>query len=77
MRLNAYTLAAASALLAAVVGVAGCNNSKANGGGGDDDVAASVNGVDIPVSKIDKQIDLQLTDANGNKPTLQPVKSLR
>src|SRR4051812_24980295 len=78
LRMNAYSLLAASAALSAVIGfsaMTGCDNSPSNGGGNvDPEVAAAVNGVNIPVAKIDQMIERQTTDRNGNRVALEPVE---
>lgn len=74
MRNNAFTLAAAAAILTAVLGVTGCPGPNDPGpNGGDNEVAATVNGVNIPVSKIDQIIDLQLKQGGPNAPQLTPI----
>src|SRR4051794_27376542 len=62
---NAFTLAAAAAVLASILGVSGCPGGTGPGNtpSGDDDVAATVNGVAIPVSKVDQLIDAQVKQA--------------
>lgn len=67
---KAFTFAAAAALLASVLAVAGCPNSPVTGGDGS---AASVNGVAIPVTKVDQIIDQQLKQGGQTAPQLSPV----
>jgi parvulin-like peptidyl-prolyl isomerase len=76
LRKNRFTHAAAAALLASAFGFAGCNPTPGPGGtspGGDDDVAATVNGVNIPVTKVDQVIDQQVKQAGPNAPQITPV----
>jgi parvulin-like peptidyl-prolyl isomerase len=72
LRKNAFTIAAAAALFASVLGLAGCGGG-ATTKGADDDVAATVNGVAIPVSKVDQQIDQQIKQAGPQAQQLTPV----
>jgi parvulin-like peptidyl-prolyl isomerase len=70
---NRFTHAAAAALLASALGVAGCNGNGATPPPTPDDVAATVNGVSIPVTKVDQVIDQQIKQAGPNAPQLTPV----
>ena len=76
MQLKAYSGLAITAVLAAIIGLTGCNNNTtADGASATDEFAAAVNGVNIPVSDIDRLIDQQITDPQtGNKTVLQPVE---
>lgn len=68
---NAFSLAAVAALLFSVLGLAACG--EGGPGKGADDTAATVNGVAIPVSKIDQIIDRQLKEGGPSAPQLTPV----
>jgi parvulin-like peptidyl-prolyl isomerase len=73
LRNNPITLAALAVILASFVGLAGCNGT--NGGTTTEapETAATVNGVEIPISKIDRLIDQQLKAGGPNAPQLTPV----
>src|SRR5262245_12345543 len=68
---NAYSIAALAAILFSVFGLAACG--EAGPGKGADDTAATVNGVAIPVSRIDQIIDRQLKQGGPAAPQLTPV----
>jgi len=68
---NAFTLAAAAVALLSTIGLIGCGSGP--GGKVDTDVAATVNGVDIPVTKVDQVIDRQLKASGPQAPALTPV----
>ena len=68
---NAYSLAALAAILFSVMSLAACGETGP--GKGADDTAATVNGVAIPVSKIDQIIDRQLKESGPSAPQLTPV----
>src|SRR5262245_20674998 len=74
LQLKAFATAAGAAAVLAIVGLTGCNDST-SGNTTDAEVAATVNGVAIPVSEIDRIIVQQITDPRtGQKATLQPVE---
>ncbi|HQR39826.1 MAG TPA: SurA N-terminal domain-containing protein [Blastocatellia bacterium] len=72
MRKNFSILAVSAAILASIVGLYGCQEGGAPGSSSDD-VAATVNGISIPVSKIDQIIDQQIKASGPNSPQLTPV----
>jgi parvulin-like peptidyl-prolyl isomerase len=73
LQLKAFTLAAMAVALG-LLGLTGCNESP-SANSGDPEVAATVNGVAIPVSEIDRLIEQQITDPKtGQKTPLQPVE---
>jgi peptidyl-prolyl cis-trans isomerase SurA len=71
--LRVKTLSIAAAAVMAIFGFAACNTVSTSGGGGDDETAASVNGTDIPIAEVDRQIDAQIKAAGPNRPQLSPV----
>lgn len=73
MRTNRFPLAAAAAILATALGIAGCGGSAGTSTTDSGETAATVNGVAIPVSKIDRLIDQQLKQGGPNVPQLTPV----
>jgi parvulin-like peptidyl-prolyl isomerase len=72
LRTQRFTFAAAAALLASALAFAGCNGTT-GGDSGDTETAATVNGVAIPVSKIDQLIDRQLKAGGPSAQPLTPV----
>ncbi|MCC6744134.1 MAG: SurA N-terminal domain-containing protein [Acidobacteria bacterium] len=68
---NAKLAAALAAVLFSVFGLTACG--EPGPGKGADDTAATVNGVAIPVSKIDQIIDRQLKESGPSAPQLTPV----
>lgn len=73
LRKNVFTLAALAALMSAVLGFTSCGEQAGSAGSADDEVAATVNGVNIPVSKIDTLIDQRLKSEGPGAPPLTPV----
>ena len=74
MRNNPTTLAALAVILASLMGLAGCNGSGTSStDSAEPETAATVNGVEIPVSKIDRLIDQQLKAGGPGAPALTPV----
>src|ERR1051325_8865919 len=76
LRLNACALVAVTAICLFSSSLTGCGTGAGAGGDtSDPEVAATVNGVSIPVSEIDRVIDQQITDPqSGRKAVLQPVE---
>lgn len=68
---NAFSFIALAAILFSVTGLAACDGTGP--GKGADDTAATVNGVAIPVSRIDQIIDRQLKESGPGAPQLTPV----
>jgi parvulin-like peptidyl-prolyl isomerase len=73
LRTNRFPLAALAAFVLTALGFAGCNDTNGKGPAGDDQTAATVNGVAIPVARIDRLIDQQLKAGGPNTPQLTPV----